>query len=192
MSLKIRTSFNFLQKASHYRKKERKEKNSHQTPDTTTDGGMEETKPFLLRFKVKDYLNLPYEPGCCVYSERVRGKDRSVWQLQLYPGGATDDDDVISDENNVYMSVFLHYVEGPNISAKTTFILRDAHGNAYHRSTSDNVDTYIVGKECFGYFNFIRRSSIVNEASIILLHGTLVIDVEVRMIPLRTTRRMEV
>ena len=108
MSLKIRTSFNFLQKASHYRKKERKEKNSHQTPDTTTDGGMEETKPFLLRFKVKDYLNLPYEPGCSVYSERVRGKDRSVWQLQLYPGGATDDDDVISDENNVYMSVFLH------------------------------------------------------------------------------------
>jgi hypothetical protein len=57
---------------------------------------------------VKDYLNLPYEPGCSVYSERVRGKDRSVWQLQLYPGGATDDDDVISDENNVYMSVFLH------------------------------------------------------------------------------------
>lgn len=151
-----------------------------------------ESKPFLLRFKVKDFLNLPYEPGCCVYSERVRGKDKSVWQLQLYPGGATDDDVVSEENNDAYVSVFLHNVEGPAISAKTTFILRDAHGNAYHRSTSDNVDSYIVGKECFGYFSFIRRSNIVNEASNILLHGTLVIDVEVRMTPPRTTRRMEV
>ena len=150
-----------------------------------------ESKPFLLRFKVKDFLNLPCEPGCCVYSERVRGKDKSVWQVQLYPGGANDD--VVSEENNdAYVSVFLHNVEGPTISAKTTFILRDAHGNAYHRSTSDNVDAYIVGKECFGYFSFVRRSNIVNEASNILLHGALVIDVEVRMTPLRTTRRMEV
>lgn len=150
---------------------------------------MEESKPFLLRFKVKDFLNLPHEPGYCVYSERVHGKNLSVWQLQLYPGGATDNNDNNTEEN---VSVFLHNVEGPTISAKTAFILRDSHGNANHRETSDNVDTHIVGKECFGYFNFIRRANIINEASDILLHGTLVIDVEVRMTSLRSTRRMEV
>lgn len=152
---------------------------------------MEDSKPFLLRFKVKDFLNLPHEPGCCVYSERVRGKDKSVWQLQLYPSGATDNNNN-NDNTEENVSVFLHNVEGPTISAKTTFILRDAHGNAHHRATSDNVDTHIVGKECFGYFNFIRRANIINEASNILLHGTLVIDIEVRMTPLRNTRRMEV
>ena len=135
---------------------------------------MASTKPFLLRFKFGGFANLPSDPGDFLYSDRVTDRRHgNVWQLQLYPGGTK-----VSDKG--IMSVFLHNVEGPDVNAKTTFIVRDAYGNAFHRETSEDVDSYKALKECFGYFTFIKRSDILDEANSILLRGTLIIDVEVQ------------
>ena len=150
---------------------------------------MDHSKPFLLRFKFRDFVGIPSEPGNYVYSDRVYDRrNGNAWQLQLYPGGtgavppsSYDDDDDGGGEGGgaAVVSVFLHNVEGPDVAARTAFILRDARGGARHRASSDGVDRYAALRECFGYFSFVRRSMILDDG--VLLGGTLVIDVEVRI-----------
>jgi hypothetical protein len=146
-----------------------------------------ESKPFLLRFKFRDFVGIPSEPGDYVYSDKVHDRrGGNAWQLQLYPGGAGATSSYDDGRGGGVVSVFLHNVEGPDVDASTSFILRDARGGAFHRVSSDDVDRYVALKECFGYFSFVGRSTILDEASGVLLGGTLVIDVEVRT-PRRST-----
>lgn len=147
---------------------------------------METKKPFLLRFKFGGFTNLPSEPGNFLYSDRVADRrDGNVWQLQLYPGGnatATGSQSQSQHQQQQHLSAFLHNVQGPNVSAKTTFIVRDAYGKAFYRKSSEDVDCYKALEECFGYFTVVERSAILDEENAILLRGTLIIDVEVQSI----------
>mmetsp|Transcript_1074 Transcript_1074/g.1863 ORF Transcript_1074/g.1863 Transcript_1074/m.1863 type:complete len:168 (+) Transcript_1074:81-584(+) len=144
---------------------------------------MATTKPFLLRFKFAGFANLPSSPGDFLYSDRVTDRRHgNVWQLQLYPGGTALQVNANNSNNNtiVHVSAFLHNVEGPDVNAKTTFIVRDAYGNTFHRETSEDVDCYKALKECFGYFAFVERSVVLDEANSILLREMLIVDVEVQ------------
>ncbi|KAL3826918.1 hypothetical protein ACHAXA_005998 [Cyclostephanos tholiformis] len=137
-----------------------------------------ESKPFLLRFKFRDFVCLPSTPGKCVYSDRVYDRrNGNGWQLQLYPGGIGDDDDD-DDDDDGGVGVFLHNVEGSDVYASTAFVLRDAKGEICHRSSSNDVDCYAMRGGCFGYRSFVSRSKILDDG--VLLGGTLIIDVEVR------------
>ena len=165
---------------------------------------MDHSKPYIIRFKFRDFVGIPSEPGDYVYSDRVYDRrNGNAWQLQLYPGGTgeapsssssddeNDDDDNDNDRGGgeegggaanaggVVVSVFLHNVDGPDVDARTAFILRDARGGVRHRASTDIVDRYVALRECFGYFSFVGRSTILDDG--VLLGGTLVIDVEVRM-----------
>lgn len=173
-------------------------------PPPPTNQAMDQPKPYIIRFKFRDFVGIPSEPGDYVYSDRVYDRrNGNAWQLQLYPGGTgeapsssssdgdNDDDDNDNDRGGgeegggaanaggVLVSVFLHNVDGPDVDARTAFILRDARGGVRHRTSTDIVDRYVALRECFGYFSFVGRSTILDDG--VLLGGTLVIDVEVRM-----------
>lgn len=110
-----------------------------------------------------------------IYSDRVTDRRiGNVWQLQLYPSGT-------HFARGGAISVFLHLVEGPNVNARTTYVLRDAFGDAFHRELSDDVDGYSTLKDAAGYHTFFKRTKILNEGNRVLLRGTLIIDVEVQI-----------
>jgi len=146
------------------------------------------SKPFLLRFKFANFANLPSDPGSYLYSDRITDRRHgNVWQLQLYPGGTKISQNSLTTTSSggqqsgkTLTSVFLHNVDGPDVNAKTTFLVRDAHGNVFHKESSEDVDCYKALRDCFGYFAFVKRSAILEETNNVLLRGTLIIDVEVQ------------
>mmetsp|Transcript_40410 Transcript_40410/g.68920 ORF Transcript_40410/g.68920 Transcript_40410/m.68920 type:complete len:120 (-) Transcript_40410:550-909(-) len=46
-------------------------------------------------------------------------------------------------------------VEVSDINFKTTFLVRDARGNVFHKESSEDVDCYKSLRNCFGYFAFV-------------------------------------
>ena len=120
-----------------------------------------ESKPFLLRFKFRDFVGLPSTPGKCVYSDRVYDRrNGNGWQLQLFPSGIGDDVDDDDDDDggvghrssrrhrdddDIGIGIFLHNVVGDDVYASTAFVLRDARGGTRHRASTNDVDRYATG-----------------------------------------------
>lgn len=136
-------------------------------------------QPTLLRFKFEDFEDLPSELGDKVYSEQKPDCHGNRWRLLLYPGGK-----VIKDEAHV--SVLLTNAGSTGVEVTFYFIIRDAVGNVYHNSCSCPYEgtTCLLGPGVRrGTYNFIKRSTVLDEENNILLEGSLRIDVHIQYKP---------
>ncbi|KAL7539387.1 hypothetical protein ACHAXR_009238 [Thalassiosira sp. AJA248-18] len=131
------------------------------------------TKPLVLRFKFNNFNEIP-GPSACI-SQMVK-VNNNAWRLKLCQAST-------EDKKGKEISLFLSLVQGCHVQAKTSFIIRDAVGSAYHHVLDENVDTYAKGEQGIGFDNVMKLTDILDEANNILYDGARIIDVEIQVRP---------
>ncbi|KAL7525513.1 hypothetical protein ACHAXR_002017, partial [Thalassiosira sp. AJA248-18] len=94
------------------------------------------------------------------------------WTVMIYPGGDKDSDDGM-------MSIFLHHCSGPEISAKYSFLIRDASGKVIEEEMTPEYLKFDEQTKHWGD-GFIDRAEITNPENKILKHGTLTVEVRIK------------
>ena len=133
-------------------------------------------KHSVVKFKFEDFAGLTQEKGDCIESQTIEDCHGNNWRLSLYPRGGTD-----SLEDKIRISLFNG---GTNeVSARATFIVRDANGKVY----ADRILSKVVIFECntfgWGIDNTIKRSDILDKEKNILVNGALHVDVHIEIQP---------
>lgn len=133
-------------------------------------------KHSIVKFKFEDFAGLTQERGTPAYSRIMEDCNNNSWKLAIYPRGDTD-----SAEGMVEMTL---YNRGANdISACTTFIVRDASGKAY-AGMRLRISMFKRGAGGWGH-DIIKRSDILDKEKNILVNGALHVDVHIEIQPIQ-------
>jgi len=134
-------------------------------------------KQSIVKFKFEDFAGLTQERGTSVKSQIITDCHGNRWRMTLYPRGNTD-----SPEDRVRISLYNMNSGKADVSARASFIVRDASGKVYTDSTL-NVYTYKRRGNSGRGNNMIKRSDVLNEEKNILIDGALHVDVHIQIQP---------
>ena len=134
-------------------------------------------KHSIVKFKFEDFAGLTQERGTSVKSQIITDCHGNRWRMTLYPRGNTD-----SPEDRVRISLYNMNSGKADVSARASFIVRDASGKVYADSTL-NVYTYKRRGNSGRGNNMIKRSDVLNEEKNILIDGALHVDVHIQIQP---------
>eukprot|EP00956_Cyclotella_meneghiniana_P027448 scaffold61475_cov56-Cyclotella_meneghiniana.AAC.3 len=134
------------------------------------------TKPALLRFKFDGFADLPTEVDCEVESEVQTDCNGNKWELHLFPG------DNSSTNEQGWIALYL-YAKEIKESLDTVFSIsvKDSKGKV----VKNEEDDHLFEREDYGqgYYQFIKRSEILDTNKNILRNGALCIDVTIQVRP---------
>jgi hypothetical protein len=126
-----------------------------------------------IRFVFHDFANLPHTRDELTISSVVLCHGYQ-WKLLLYPGG-----DYLSDEDEFYLSLFLHCVsQSDHCNIKTKFAFRLPSANFSHDM---GEAVFCRTSKRFGYGDFRLRSCVLDPSKGFLVDGNLTIEVDIQV-----------
>ena len=133
-------------------------------------------KHSIVKFKFEDFAGLTEEKGDYKESQTIKDCHGNSWVLKIYPRGSNKS----VDDNMIALA--LYYGGTNEVSARATFIVRDASGKAY-ADRMMNVHTFQCSGNSGRGKDAIKRSDILNEENNILVDGALHVDVHIQIQP---------